>query len=365
MLRKIVLVLLFLSIISIYTTPMIQAEEKVNGSKKTIYINNEKFNYEYGAIELNNAIYVPMWGVFSRLGISPQVDKTYLTYRVNTSKNVIFFKADSNVIFKVGLNVDNFETKDKSHSPSREFVREVTRLDYYPITVNNVIYVPLVFLVDYLDLKVVWSKDGKIEINGGDYKYEESLQKLYQDWEKKLGKIGSSYLNYWYEDNYEKFKRRYFDNGFMFFPLDLYRHSQLTEFYGKDLWIYRPSSFWFSTDIPNLTKVRITYIGDGSMLVNDGKNDYKVSIDFLRGDASTAFLTEDPFKQHKWSEKVWNAIRAQEIFIGMNEEMVILSVGHPTRKNITKSSTGTFAQWVYGNWAYLYFKNGKLTTIQQ
>jgi len=52
-----------------------------------------------------------------------------------------------------------------------------------------------------------------------------------------------------------------------------------------------------------------------------------------------------------------------KVKIGMTKAMVIESIGTPNNKNITKGSYGIHEQWVYSN-KYLYFENGKLTTIQ-
>jgi len=52
-----------------------------------------------------------------------------------------------------------------------------------------------------------------------------------------------------------------------------------------------------------------------------------------------------------------------KVKIGMNKAMVIESIGNPKSKNITTGSYGISEQWIYNN-KYLYFENGKLTTIQ-
>lgn len=48
----------------------------------------------------------------------------------------------------------------------------------------------------------------------------------------------------------------------------------------------------------------------------------------------------------------------------MTKEMCRESWGEPEDINKTTSSYGTHEQWVYGYGSYLYFENGKLTTIQ-
>jgi hypothetical protein len=64
-----------------------------------------------------------------------------------------------------------------------------------------------------------------------------------------------------------------------------------------------------------------------------------------------------------WTEKVWDSIKQQKVYIGMDKEMCILSWGIPKRINRTTHSWGVREQWVYGE-SYLYFENDKLTAIQ-
>lgn len=53
------------------------------------------------------------------------------------------------------------------------------------------------------------------------------------------------------------------------------------------------------------------------------------------------------------------------VTLGMTPEQALQSSwGRPERINRTINSSGIFEQWVYGNGNYLYFTNGKLTTIQ-
>ena len=53
-------------------------------------------------------------------------------------------------------------------------------------------------------------------------------------------------------------------------------------------------------------------------------------------------------------------------WIGMTDEMAKLSLGNPDEINRTTDSWGVQEQWVYsGKNLYLYFENGKLTSIQE
>lgn len=53
--------------------------------------------------------------------------------------------------------------------------------------------------------------------------------------------------------------------------------------------------------------------------------------------------------------------------IGMSKAQVLNNTnwGKPKSVNTTVSKYGTHEQWIYGDYQYLYFDNGKLATIQQ
>ncbi len=72
---------------------------------------------------------------------------------------------------------------------------------------------------------------------------------------------------------------------------------------------------------------------------------------------------KNPRSVYKWSNKVWDAIAANEVFAGMTREQVILSWGVPSDYNTYQSSSLTYEQWIYSR-NYLYFWNGKLSSMQ-
>ena len=52
------------------------------------------------------------------------------------------------------------------------------------------------------------------------------------------------------------------------------------------------------------------------------------------------------------------------VYLGFSKQMCIEAWGEPSSINKTIGSWGTHEQWVYGLGSYLYFENGKLTSIQ-
>lgn len=79
---------------------------------------------------------------------------------------------------------------------------------------------------------------------------------------------------------------------------------------------------------------------------------------------SGTFLESDPHLTHKWPKKVWDAIEAEKVFIGMTAEQARMSWGNPKDVNRTITERGREEQWVYGDSSYLYVSNGKVSAVQ-
>lgn len=77
------------------------------------------------------------------------------------------------------------------------------------------------------------------------------------------------------------------------------------------------------------------------------------------------FFERDPRQIFDWSERVWDAIASQRVFVGMEETQARLSWGRPKDINRTNSIGVSNEQWVYGDRRYLYFEGGILRSIQQ
>lgn len=86
----------------------------------------------------------------------------------------------------------------------------------------------------------------------------------------------------------------------------------------------------------------------------------------LAQDVQWLFYFQNPFELHPdWSDRAWNSIKDQKVYLGMNQEMCIYSWGKPRKVNQSIGSWGTHEQWVYGDFGpYVYFQNGVLTSIQ-
>ncbi|RLJ77140.1 hypothetical protein [Pedobacter alluvionis] len=71
----------------------------------------------------------------------------------------------------------------------------------------------------------------------------------------------------------------------------------------------------------------------------------------------------------KYGSKIANGLYYETPVIGMTATMVSMCIGDPSRTNNTETAYYYDSQWVYYNYdktsaKYYYFRNGKLTTIQ-
>lgn len=103
---------------------------------------------------------------------------------------------------------------------------------------------------------------------------------------------------------------------------------------------------------------------------NDYMEDYELSIySHSNPTFDKMFSFKDPkLKYPQISNINWKLIQKGEIKIGMTKLECELSYGYPDRVNETNNKYGKSEQWVYeysiGSKVYLYFRNGRLTSIQ-
>lgn len=82
-------------------------------------------------------------------------------------------------------------------------------------------------------------------------------------------------------------------------------------------------------------------------------------------DFANTFTFKNPkTKYPKITQTKWKLISKGKVQIGMSKDECILSWGHPKSINTTTNSYGVNEQWVYGEGSYLYFKDGKLSSVQ-
>lgn len=66
----------------------------------------------------------------------------------------------------------------------------------------------------------------------------------------------------------------------------------------------------------------------------------------------------------KWNARTIGLIHAQKIAVGMTASQVKISWGEPEHVNETVGSWGKHEQWVYESNQYVYFENGRVTSMQ-
>ncbi|RYY34590.1 MAG: hypothetical protein EOP46_12910 [Sphingobacteriaceae bacterium] len=78
------------------------------------------------------------------------------------------------------------------------------------------------------------------------------------------------------------------------------------------------------------------------------------------------FFIENPQITYKLTPKLWEAVKAHDLQIGMPAIAAELIYGRPTKRNKTKTATTVTEQWVYGDgtdtW-YVYITNGKVSSV--
>ncbi len=155
--------------------------------------------------------------------------------------------------------------------------------------------------------------------------------------------------------------------------------KKIKDYLGRNLWVVGgETSVYFEGKtgnegyLQNLSPVWITKIEEDIILKDVFTITFKSgNKEYIMPYANEELLSivlvkENPLNKYKWSKKVWDSIKNEEIFIGMNREMVTLSWG-VGKINKTTYNWGTLEQWVYRNdyfVKYVYFKNGIVTSIQ-
>jgi|GEM_PF-3618227 len=91
---------------------------------------------------------------------------------------------------------------------------------------------------------------------------------------------------------------------------------------------------------------------------------YSVDFDEENNHIRDELYVTNPLITYKLTPSQVAAVRKGDIYLGMSKKIVTLIKGEPDDINTTTGSYGTHEQWVYGNNAYYYFENGKLTTVQ-
>ncbi|WP_375790275.1 stalk domain-containing protein [Paenibacillus agricola] len=299
--------------------PLIASAEE---SEYTVYINDKQLETEYAQISKDNAIHVPFWDVIGQLNMSAEYNNEVL--KINHPYRILLVSPDSNMMTYFGRGMEEHQT----------------RLEYPIISQDDVLYVPLAFLSDYLDMQIAYSDDGRIDITAGDFSKDVA----------------------WTTASKEKAK------------IDTAAKKLNLDVVSENLWMKNPVLWNRSNYVGDVLmqekynqQTIVSYSGATVTLVNDEKQ-YTVTFTSLDTLAKT-FYTSDPFDTTNWSQDIKALIRKGLVRVGMNEEMAIAAWGRPDDTNKYSSKYSYTEQWIYKgsnfNNSYLYFdETGKVTSIQ-
>lgn len=146
---------------------------------------------------------------------------------------------------------------------------------------------------------------------------------------------------------------------------------------GKTFYII--SSLYTGFQHNNYIPVAIVNIGIGD--INDhvkivyettDKKQFEVNTTLSGTNTSTIFerfqdifsLENPKNKYPKINAEIWSIIQKGKVRSGMTKQECRLSWGQPESINKTSGKWGVHEQWVYSTSSYLYFENGRLTSIQ-
>ncbi|MCU6792568.1 copper amine oxidase N-terminal domain-containing protein [Paenibacillus sp. WQ 127069] len=334
-----IIIIFFLLLVTFNTLNVFAEDVELNYQ---LFINGESFESEL--IVDNNAVYAPLWGIMSKLGVSMDQDEYNKTFRINLPDKVLTFISDSNIVYQMDITASNYN--------KYKFGVNSTRMEVPFITKNDVVYTPLVFLSQYLDAIVLWN-DQTINVSANDYD------------------IGDKWTKLGYELGYSDLS--YFWGRVIGSEVDKIRDKLEEEANAENYWIEHSTLYlnksdhsWGSSHDQLEEVIIIAYDGLSVTLSNSKGQFTETFADFTK--LRLAFFTEDPLSNPGWSNTIKQQIRNREISIGMNEDMVWYSWGTPYEKKSYSSNYGSTVQWIYKkstySFSFVYFKNGKVTSIQ-
>ncbi|MEI7026871.1 stalk domain-containing protein [Paenibacillus sp. y28] len=352
--KRLIWVLVLAFFLAGVAVPSAYADDDASGYQ--IYINGEKFTYDYGPIVHKDAVYVPFYGVLGQMNISPIAGKSTGVLRIETPTHVYLTKPDSNVLYSFALDASN--TKDKSENPTfTGFDYEFIRLDYPLIVKDWVIYVPIHFLTNYMGIEAAWGEDNTISLYGGNYDVTAGWEKVHQDIVAKYHKPYS----------YEQIKDYFLDKGINENVEELSVFTEAESLWSQysTLWLDKLSYDW-GDEHDHMQEVHLVgYSGLSATFSSSSHGEFTHTFKSVYA-MKSAFYAEDPFAGTGWSSEVINLIKKQNIQVGMTETMVVYAWGKPSSVN----QYGGLTQWSYrkGNglpYVYFYFQDGVLTSIQK
>ncbi|WP_028553011.1 copper amine oxidase N-terminal domain-containing protein [Paenibacillus sp. UNC451MF] len=284
-----------------------------------IYVNGDYLKSDYPPIVRNDVVYIPLWSLLSKLRMSAQPIGDVL--RINHPNRIILIGSNSTAISYFGGKMDP----------------HLDRMSYPIISEQEVLYAPISFLTDYLDMQTAWGDNHRIDITAGDFTKDIS-------WGDN-NKINSAAKQLQLDIVMETFWKQNADSlwsGDLPYPSDIKPEDRFNQYEKLSV---------------------ISYSGLEATLSNGSKTiRFKFSVP---SSLTGALYIGDPLAGFDWSEDIKDLIRRKKVRIDMTKDQVLMSWGKPDSVNVY----GTMEQWVYRYGSsfgaqYLYFTKGVLTSTQ-
>lgn len=326
-----------------------------------IFINGQQFKTNNLPFIKNGTTLVPLRDIVEEYNLDIEWNQQYNGIRINTPKKILLMKPNMKTIMQFIIDKNYYDDM------MADFKGEINSLPQPLLVKEGVTYIPVRFLSETLNFHVVYNNtENKIVINGNKIKSNERHKVLNDFYYNDIS------ISTW---NYNEFVKKAYHESinqeFSFF-------DKYEKYITENIWITNTTEKYLKDyvteelkEIKNLTKVKIIKIipdnilGTKVLLNIEGKKYWLESYnDFYPVVLDLNFISDNPFNKYNWSQKVWDAIKANKVFIGMTKNMVELSWGFPEEINESIGSWGIHEQWVYPSYQYLYFENGKLTSIQ-
>lgn len=322
---------------------------------------------QHNIITINGVIYLPIAeaDLFPTVLLNVAWNKEYKGFRIDTQNKSILLIPNSKMAVIYDIKYDNFNNNFASGNTG--FVNEkVIKLPNVVISKDGILYLSVQSLGIILNGKTSYNaskNEINIECENCQFDITTNLQQIHKKCLEEYGLLIDPMC-----EKYEDFVSYAYNSGINLGFIQIQDTDLVESMMGKTIWVLTISDPLAFDNISNLTEIKIVDIQDNFKFVStSGNKKLILSIDILKNKDS--YLTENPFTKYKsWSKKYWDAIKKNEVILTMNKDMVILAIGKPTRINTIKNSSGTYEQWVYDYGSisntYIYFKNGKVSSMQ-
>ncbi|MFD0710878.1 stalk domain-containing protein [Paenibacillus sp. GCM10027626] len=352
-LTRLLIVTLVISLIASFQVSAASAAV-IKNVQTAIKLNGNDFVPGAPIKTIDGNLMVPLKSIVKQLGMELTWNSKGGGYRINGFHKVILLKPGSKLTKVFAINSSNFNRTgyDKGY-----FLYKMERMPAPLSNQGGIYYISLKWLANQYGLTLS-SQSGIVHVTGSIKPYStDHIKTVYQ------ALIKQDVLSE-YDSTFASFLRTQY-NEYINIDFREFNRDDLLPLIGQTYWLYdrfNVAVAWSNQGVtlPRFAKIQIVdeYSYEESIIGYNNKL-YRINNSFISN-----LLNADPKKHFNWSKRVWDAIADYRVHIGMTREQAIWGWGEPEYINKTTTSYGTFEQWVYGNYNYLYFNDGVLTSIQ-